>query len=155
MADFLRRNAGKGTVLSFKVEMDEPWASATQIMGGCNRLLVDWVIVKAAETDCAKRERDPRLPRTAVAFQGKRLWLVTVDGRQPNYSVGTNTDEFAQFLFDLGARHALNLDGGGSTTFAIRQDGKPLIVNRPSDGQERPIANALLVLVNGAGLQTR
>ncbi|MEI6044609.1 MAG: phosphodiester glycosidase family protein [Chloroflexota bacterium] len=155
MADFLRRNATIGSVLSFKVEMDEPWASATQIIGGCNRLLVDWVIVKAAETDCAKYERDPRLPRTAIAFEGKHLWLVTVDGRQPKYSVGANNDEFAQFLLDLGARHALNLDGGGSTTFAIRQDGKPLIVNRPSDGQERPIANALLVLVNGAELQAR
>ncbi len=144
-ADFLRRNLGKGTILSFKVAMDEPWASAQQIVGGCNRLLVDWVIVKAVDSDCARPERDPRMPRSAVAFEGKRLWLVTVDGRQPGYSMGANSDEFSQFLFDLGARHALNLDGGGSTTFAIRREGRPLILNSPSDGRERPIANALLI----------
>jgi exopolysaccharide biosynthesis protein len=95
------------------------------------------------------------MPRSAVAFEGKKVWLVTVDGRQPKYSVGTNNDEFAQFLLDLGARNALNLDGGGSTTFVIRKDGQPLIVNRPSDGRERAVANALLVIANGGGVQTR
>lgn len=154
-ADFLRRNAGKGTILSFKIDMDEPWASARQIIGGCNQLLVNWVIVKAAQTDCAQKERDPRMPRSAVAFEGKRVWLVTVDGRQPSYSVGTNSDEFAQFIFDLGARYALNLDGGGSTTFVVRRDGQPIIVNRPSDGKERPVGNALLITVEGAEIQSR
>jgi exopolysaccharide biosynthesis protein len=43
---------------------------------------------------------------------------------------------------DLGAVEALNLDGGGSTTLWMRGH----VINRPSDGAERPVSNALLVL---------
>ena len=43
----------------------------------------------------------------------------------------------------LGARDALNLDGGGSTAMTVR--GR--VVNRPSDaGGERPVSDALVVL---------
>jgi exopolysaccharide biosynthesis protein len=42
----------------------------------------------------------------------------------------------------LGAVDAMNLDGGGSTSMAL--NGR--VVNRPSDGRERGVANALLVM---------
>ena len=43
----------------------------------------------------------------------------------------------------FGARDALNLDGGGSTTMTVR--GR--VVNRPSDAAgERPVSNGLFVL---------
>lgn len=42
----------------------------------------------------------------------------------------------------LGARDAINLDGGGSTAMVI---GKK-VVNHPSDGAERAVGDALLVL---------
>jgi hypothetical protein len=68
--------------------------------------------------------------------------FVTVDGRQPGYSVGMTPEEFAGVFIDLGAKRALNLDGGGSTTMVVDGDVK----GRPSDGSERPVSSALLLL---------
>jgi exopolysaccharide biosynthesis protein len=50
--------------------------------------------------------------------------------------------ELAELFVSLGARSAINLDGGGSTTMVT--DGT--IVNRVSDPQERRVPTALLVL---------
>ena len=90
-----------------------------------------------------------RNPRTAVglAANGRRLFLVTVDGRQQGYSDGMSLAELAALLRDLGASDAINLDGGGSTTFVVPDStGALIIANRPSDREgERPVANALAI----------
>ncbi len=82
-----------------------------------------------------------RHPRTAIGrtAQGDLL-LVAVDGRSP-VSVGASLAELASILRRLGCVEAMNLDGGGSTTLAALG----LTLNRPSDGKERPVANALVV----------
>lgn len=84
-----------------------------------------------------------RNPRTGVGktAAGKVL-LVTVDGRQPGYSVGMTFVEFGRLFIRLGASDAMNLDGGGSTEMVVNGEVK----NRPSGGRERPQPNALLVL---------
>ena len=93
-----------------------------------------------------------RHPRTAVgiAADGKRLLLVVVDGRQKPYSDGMNLREFATLMLALGARDALNLDGGGSTTmvYADPDSARVLrVANHPSDPTgERPVGNALAVV---------
>src|SRR5690606_37040306 len=46
-------------------------------------------------------------------------------------------------LFDLGAHDGLNLDGGGSSTLWLADQG---VVNRPSGGGERTVANHLGVV---------
>jgi hypothetical protein len=58
---------------------------------------------------------------------------------------------FARLFKRLGARWAFNLDGGGSTTMYV----KGRIVNRPSDGSERPVSSALVVLPGDGGGATR
>ncbi|MDQ3620442.1 MAG: phosphodiester glycosidase family protein [Actinomycetota bacterium] len=85
-----------------------------------------------------------RNPRTGVGLDGEgQILLVTVDGRRPGYSVGMTLLEFARQFERLGARWALNLDGGGSTTMWV----KGRVVNRPSDpAGERHVSSALLVL---------
>jgi hypothetical protein len=89
-----------------------------------------------------------RAPRTAVAIDeaGTQVQFITVDGRQSGYSRGMTLLEFSQFLKDQGVDRAINLDGGGSTTFAMRRPGDNLlnIINRPSDGRERAVSSALL-----------
>src|SRR5215208_4942496 len=88
-----------------------------------------------------------RNPRTAVGATGDgRLLLVTVDGRQPGHSVGMSLRELAELFVGLGARAAINLDGGGSTTMVV--DGT--VVNRISDPQERRVPTAVLVLAEPA-----
>jgi hypothetical protein len=92
-------------------------------------------------------------PRTGVgATADGRVLLVTVDGRNPGRSVGMTPLGFARFFKSLGARWAFNLDGGGSTTMFVKGE----IVNRPSDGRERPVSSALVVLPGrGAGTSTK
>jgi hypothetical protein len=91
-----------------------------------------------------------RHPRTAVgiARAGKRLLLVTVDGRQKLYSDGMTLRELAILMQALGADDAINLDGGGSTTMVIANaSGVPRVVNVPSDSAgERPVGNALAIV---------
>ena len=73
--------------------------------------------------------------------------MVTVDGRQPGYSVGVTLAEMGRLMVSLGATDALNLDGGGSTVMAARspRTGVFDVVNRPSDGVERRLTQALAV----------
>ena len=84
-----------------------------------------------------------RHPRSLIGFDAdtSHLYLVAIDGRS-KASVGMTLVEAADFLRGIGVAHALNLDGGGSTTLVI--DGR--IVNTPSDpAGERTVGNALLV----------
>ena len=84
-----------------------------------------------------------RNPRTLAGVTADgRVLLVAIDGRRPGHSVGASFEESAAVMHALGAREALNLDGGGSTGMTI---GKSL-VTRPSDPTgERPIADAILI----------
>ena len=91
-----------------------------------------------------------RHPRTAIGVSrdGSRLWLVTVDWRQPAYSVGMSLLELGHLLRDLGAVQAINLDGGGSTAMVVRhRNGGLVVANRPSDREgERAVGNALALV---------
>jgi hypothetical protein len=83
-----------------------------------------------------------RHPRSAIGFTGDATLLVVVDGRQAPYSDGMTLAELADLMQRLGARDALNFDGGGSTALVVRG----ATVNRPSDQSgERPVGNALVL----------
>ncbi len=93
-------------------------------------------------------------PRTAVGYSknGRYLYLVVVDGRQPFYSEGMTLRELAAFMVSLGAQYAMNLDGGGSSTMVVEgADGRPVTLNSPIDnyipGRERPVADHLGISV--------
>ncbi len=94
-------------------------------------------------------------PRTAIGLNrnGRYLYLVVVDGRQPFYSAGISFADLAQLLIDQGAYSAMSLDGGGSSTMVMEgESGGPVILNSPIDnyipGRERPIANHFGVYAN-------
>lgn len=93
-------------------------------------------------------------PRTAIGINrnGRYLYLVVVDGRQPFYSEGATFTELAELLIDQGAYAAMSLDGGGSATMVREgQNGMPLILNSPIDhyipGTERPVGTHFGVYV--------
>jgi hypothetical protein len=97
-------------------------------------------------------ERDPR---TAIGFNknGRWLYLVVVDGRQPFYSAGATFDELADILIAHGAYSGMSLDGGGSSTLVIAdENGEPHLLNSPIDqyvpGRERPVANHIGIFLN-------
>ena len=84
-----------------------------------------------------------RQPRTLAGVRADgTLLLVTVDGRAPGWSAGMTLPESARLMRSLGARDALNLDGGGSSTMTVRGE----VVNRPSDRIERRVSDGLFVM---------
>ena len=94
-------------------------------------------------------------PRTAIGINrnGRYIYLLVVDGRQPFYSTGATYQELAEILKDMGAFLGMALDGGGSSTMVIEDDdGKPLILNSPIDsyipGRERPVANHIGIYID-------
>lgn len=134
-----RRNA-----LSFNNRPDNVFSA---ISG--DRMLVEKGEVVAGLDD---EELDPR---TALGMNrnGRYLYLVVVDGRQPLYSEGATFHELAELLKAQGAYFAMSLDGGGSSTLVIAQDnGTPKILNSPIDnyipGHERPVGNHLGIITN-------
>jgi hypothetical protein len=99
-------------------------------------------------------KKDKAYSRTAVAtdLTGQKLWLILVDGKQFRYSEGLTIAELSDFITQLGADSALNLDGGGSTTLAIQTQSGTQVLNAPIQTKipmrERPIANHLGFFAN-------
>jgi hypothetical protein len=83
-----------------------------------------------------------RNPRSALGLTADgRVLMVVVDGRQSSSS-GMSLMELAQFMANrLGADVAMNLDGGGSSTMAVRG----AVASHPGDGLERAVSSAVLV----------
>lgn len=89
-------------------------------------------------------------PRTAFGLSndGRYLYLLTLDGRQPGYSEGSVDTETAAWLILAGAYNGVNMDGGGSTTMVIEGSaGEAIRVNSPSSvadsGKERTVGSHL------------
>lgn len=140
-----------GTEAEISIQIDSKWQDAEFILGAGPLLVKDGKqeISMPTNTSFSKGAN----PRTAVAVDatGKRLMLVTVDGRQKGHSTGTSLTSLSNYLISMGAHAAINLDGGGSTTMLARQPGyySPVLVNKPSDGSERRVS-AILQVVNTA-----
>jgi hypothetical protein len=126
----------------------EDWAAASEIVGGAGLLMIDGRVVEdwAPETFRAGFAEE-RHPRTIVGVdREQQIWLITVDGRHPEISLGMNFQELQHLARRLRLRNALNLDGGGSTTMVVRDR----VINRPSDPTgPRPVSDALLVFARG------
>jgi hypothetical protein len=117
------------------------WSKINDAIGGGPELVsdgkvtVDWQAERFQDSFANKR-----YPRSAVGVTAAGdLWFVTVDGRQP-HTAGATLTEMAEIMRGFGCVQAMNLDGGGSAELAIAAG--PL--NRPSDGRERPVADAFL-----------
>ena len=141
---------GRGTRVRLDVSYEpvegEPksWLLAQDIVGGAGLLIrdgrdiEDWSIERFNQGFAENRH-----PRTMIGTAADNtIWLVTVDGRQPELSVGMTLVELQALAHRLGLVNALNLDGGGSTTMWVQGQ----VVNRPSDPTgPRKVSDALLV----------
>lgn len=114
-------------------------AAETVVSGG--PLLVEHgrVQVRVAEEKIPADIAKGRAPRTALGIKKDgTLLMVVVDGRSNN-SAGLTLTELATYMLRLGAREAVNFDGGGSSVMAINGQ----VVNKPSDGRERTVSVGL------------
>lgn len=98
-----------------------------------------------------------RASRTAIGIKADgTVVMLMVDGRQAPYSVGMTMAEVGVAMEALGCVQAVNLDGGGSSTFATQREGESenntsaglTLRCRPSDGYERKVSNTIMVLSN-------
>lgn len=96
-------------------------------------------------------------PRTCIGVSNdNKVYMAVIDGRRFSYSNGMTYSDLSQLMVALGADRAINLDGGGSSTFVRRKSdefttGNFYFQNYPTDnaGTERKVANGLaIVLLN-------
>ncbi|PAB60619.1 phosphodiester glycosidase family protein [Anaeromicrobium sediminis] len=82
-------------------------------------------------------------PRTIIGkYSNDDLIMIVVDGRQEKWSKGVSLERLQDKLLELGVKEAYNLDGGGSS--AMYYNGT--LLNRPSDGHERPVVNNIVIM---------
>ncbi len=123
------------------------------LFGGAGNLVKNGTV----QLDGLSASPNLRAPRTSVGVSknGNTMYIVAVDGR--GASIGMTNKEIAEYMKSIGAYNAINLDGGGSTTFAVREEGQTQtkVINKPSDGNERKIINGFGVTTSPTGQLAR
>jgi hypothetical protein len=141
----LLEEAKLGHWVKLNVTLTPWWSDVRDAIGGGPRLVTGGVPVFQAGEAFLSSQLVPRNPRTAVGqLANGRVVLVAVDGRT-SWSAGVTNSQLARLMADLGSQTAMALDAGGSTTLAF--DGQ--VLNHPSDGSERAVADAIMVFYYG------
>jgi hypothetical protein len=128
-----------GNVLRLSTATQPDMSTASEAIGGGPALVRGGKIIPFKGVQ-------PRHPRSAIGWNDDTFFLVEVDGRQST-SAGMTLPELADYMAKLGCREALNLDGGGSATLWVYGN----VMNSPSEGRERPAANAIVVVQDKKG----
>ena len=132
-----------------RIARDEPVTNIQTAVSGFGIIMTNGLIL-------AKNDPASLAPRTGFGLSRdtRYLYLFVVDGRQPDYSLGANTYEVAEWLRYFGAADGMNMDGGGSTTLFCwdpvpdptntdpKSAGTPNLhkLNRQKDNAERSVA---------------
>ena len=116
----------------------------TWVLGGYDMLVNNFTV----NTDCHDdNDGDGAAPRTLIGIKEDGTTFVCVlDGRQGSYAKGVTVEQEAQLAGVLGAKYALELDGGGSSTAIVRIDDVLTLRNKPSDRSMRTVSNAILLV---------
>jgi len=147
-AQSLTRDFHEGDLVALSWQTDPPGGGVQLGVGGGPLLVKDGHPVDDPDAP-APEETNVRNPVTGAALSadGATLWLAVVDGRRPSVSIGLTRPQFAALFVALGANTAMAFDSGGSTEMVIRHLGDPTssVVNVPSDGRERSVADGLFI----------
>ena len=136
-----------GDTVTIAMQTDPPLDTIAGAVGGGPLLLAGGAAVDDPNAP-APEERDRRFPVSGgAATPDGTLLLLSVDGRQPQLSIGVTRPEFAALMQSFGASDGMAFDSGGSATLVARVLGEaePRVLNTPSDGVERPVADGLFV----------
>ncbi len=136
--------AGEKVKIRFGVEGDNRWNDVKLGIGTTGDMLIE---NNQVNTDFKAGAN----PRTAIGITDKgKIILYTIDGRQKGYSYGVQLRTLANRLKELGCTDAINLDGGGSTSYIVQFPGEDVttLVNSPSDGKLRSVSNFIFLKNN-------
>lgn len=115
-----------------------------EVVGGSTIMIEDGrITAMSGDYDTTK------YPRTAVGIKADgNVVIMVADGRQAPYSSGYSLYDLANKMLEVDCVSAINLDGGGSTTYLAKYAGTDelTLANSPSDGQERSVSSSLLVV---------
>ncbi|KAA0225284.1 hypothetical protein FCG40_01745 [Fimbriimonadia bacterium ATM] len=138
------------------LQQNTEWKVISKLEGGADYTNAKWAVAggptllssgrQVVAVGAERFQQDfvnSRHPRTGIGItpDGEILFVV-VDGRS-SLSAGLSLSEFASLFRELGCTDAINLDGGGSSTLYVAGS----VLNRPSDGTERRVGNALLLFL--------
>jgi len=132
---------GKAVIGSSKEYNEIYRGQMKEAVGGFgSRLVADGKIVANGTGDLASR--------TAVGITGSgKVVMMVLDGRQ-ELSMGGDMLDLAHIMLEAGCVEAINLDGGGSSTYVAKQPGDEelSLMNSPSDGYQRDVASSLMAI---------
>jgi hypothetical protein len=128
-----------GDVLRIKTTTKPSLSGVTTAIGGGPALVENGKALP-------RKEARVRHPRSAIAWNKQNIFLVEVDGRQPELSVGMTFQELGEYLVKMGCEEAMGLDGGGSATLWVGGQ----VMNNPCEGSERGMANGLVLVAKEA-----
>jgi exopolysaccharide biosynthesis protein len=137
--------ASAGSALA-TLQVGDTVTMTTTSTGGCDNIgghpiLLDHGVV--APIDPADTYLVKPYARTVIGWTASgETVIMTVDGKDG--VTGATASQLVSMLQSLNVVTALDLDGGNSTTFYA----KGRVLNRPSQGKERPVSTGLLVIQN-------
>ncbi|MEE1042648.1 MAG: phosphodiester glycosidase family protein, partial [Clostridia bacterium] len=137
-------NIGEKIKITFGVDGDQRWNDVKIGLGATGDVLIE---NNKVNTDFEAGAN----PRTAIGITNEgKIILYTIDGRQKGYSYGVQLKSLANRLKELGCKDAINLDGGGSTSYVVQLPGDDVVelINSPSDGKLRKVSNFIFLKNN-------
>ena len=140
---FMRENVKVGDKLQINTNI-EPNRNWKMMIGG-HALLVENGAIKKYTKDVNSIGGVRARTAVGISQDGKTVYIVSAEGRT-NRSPGLSLNELSQFMLDLGAYKAMNLDGGGSTAMAVRNLGdlkRTRVTNPERNAGERKVVNGL------------
>jgi hypothetical protein len=134
-----------GDKISISLAVDSKWMNAQFMLASGPMLVKDSKVFMTIDENSSRAREVTARSAVAIDSSKNRVFFVTVDGRQPGFSSGMSLKQFANYLVELGADRAINMDGGGSTTLSSRVHGQNQVSlrNSPSDGSERSVSTIL------------
>lgn len=146
--DLKKLNVGDTLEMTFR--FNEFWSNVKFAVGGNELLLQNGEIYSTSDKS--------NQPRTSIGIRKDgTVVMATFDGRGAGNAVGMSYQTAAEAMRALGCVDALNLDGGGSTTFVLRTPGamKTSVVNNVSGSSPRQVANAVVLMNTAPTLRTK
>ena len=138
-------STGRSVNVLFKNNIGGNWAALSQpnIMATLYNLIENGQNTLSNDTYMAYN----RHPRTVIGKTAdNKLLIVVVDGRTTR-AAGMTFAELQVLMKALNCTDAINMDGGGSSTFWVKGYGTNGVVNKPSDGSQRAVANAINIVL--------